>query len=323
MAVHLAFCEIPIGERRGVGTGWTRESESTKLSVMREDGALCARIDEVAARARRTGALVPIGSSIERIRDGNIEFVVRLASPHLAQKDALEAARGRDHDPFLPYDPELFVAAVPPRHVALLNKFYVLERHLLIVTREFEEQEAPLTRADFEAWWWGLSRLDALGFYNGGKVAGASQRHKHLQLVPLELAPGAGVPVEAALGEPATDGWRPVPGLTFDHVAIGLDEKMAERPSEAAAYGLERYGEALARFSLGKVGDARVSPYDLLVTRRWMLLVPRRRERFEGVEVNALGYAGALLARGPEQLERLREVGPMRVLGALASETPR
>jgi ATP adenylyltransferase len=45
-----------------------------------------------------------------------------------------------------------------------------------------------------------------------------------------------------------------------------------------------------------------------------MLLVPRARESFQGISVNALGFAGALLARDEKQLEVLKAVRPMRVL---------
>ena len=38
-----------------------------------------------------------------------------------------------------------------PRHLSVLNKFNVLDHHLLIVTREFEPQETLLTLDDFEA----------------------------------------------------------------------------------------------------------------------------------------------------------------------------
>ncbi len=45
-----------------------------------------------------------------------------------------------------------------------------------------------------------------------------------------------------------------------------------------------------------------------------MLLVPRSRERFETVSVNALGFAGALLVRDEDDLRRVTDVGPMNVL---------
>ena len=59
-------------------------------------------------------------------------------------------------------------------------------------------------------------------------------------------------------------------------------------------------------------------PYNLLVTRSWMMLVPRERERererWRGTSINALGFAGSLLARDEAELEWIRTVGPMRML---------
>jgi ATP adenylyltransferase len=81
-----------------------------------------------------------------------------------------------------------------------LNKFNIIDHHLLIVTRTFKEQETWLTLQDFEAMWACLNEIDGLVFYNGGKTAGASQRHKHLQLVPLPLVEeGLKIPIEPAI----------------------------------------------------------------------------------------------------------------------------
>ena len=45
----------------------------------------------------------------------------------------------------------MFVADVSDTHLCLLNKFNVIEHHLLIVTRKFEHQETLLTVRDFQA----------------------------------------------------------------------------------------------------------------------------------------------------------------------------
>ncbi len=56
------------------------------------------------------------------------------------------------------------------------------------------------------------------------------------------------------------------------------------------------------------------APYNLLITRRWMLLVPRTREFFAGISVNALGFAGSLFVRDKKQLAAAISHGPLRVL---------
>ena len=54
-------------------------------------------------------------------------------------------------NPFLPYDENLWVAHLSDTHTLLLNKFNLVAHHTLVVTREFEAQEQPVTAADFAA----------------------------------------------------------------------------------------------------------------------------------------------------------------------------
>ncbi|HUP24995.1 MAG TPA: phosphorylase, partial [Thermoanaerobaculia bacterium] len=60
------------------------------------------------------------------------------------------------------------------------------------------------------------------------------------------------------------------------------------------------------------------APYNLLMTLDWMLVVPRARSACGSLDVNALGFAGALLARGEGGLALLRELGPLEVLRRVA-----
>jgi ATP adenylyltransferase len=58
-------------------------------------------------------------------------------------------------------------------------------------------------------------------------------------------------------------------------------------------------------------------PYCLLVTRQWMLLVPRSREHFEDISLNALAFAGSFYVANELQLQRLRSFGPFNALKAV------
>jgi ATP adenylyltransferase len=53
-----------------------------------------------------------------------------------------------------------------------------------------------------------------------------------------------------------------------------------------------------------------------------MLLVPRSEEFFDGTSVNSLGFAGALLVRSREEMERLKARGPMTALRGVAVPRP-
>ncbi len=293
-------------------------------------GTLRSRLRATAARALREGALQPVPTSFGYIEEGGIRFLVRVLSS-LARKDEerwrreREArAKGEEVNPFLPYERALFVADLNDTHLCLLNKFNVVDEHLLIVTRRFEDQDEYPNERDFAALLLGLREYEGLAFYNGGVTAGASQRHKHLQLVPLPLAPlGPPVPVDPAISASRFRGgvgWTD--RLPFLHAVARLDRRWVLRPLESAARVKELFGELL--LATGMEGGAPAAgvrqsgPYNLLVTREWMLLVPRSEEFFDGVSVNSLGFAGALLVRSEEQMTRLRERGPLGALRSVA-----
>jgi ATP adenylyltransferase len=254
------------------------------------------RIQAVATRALASGALEPIETDSEVIPDAGVQFVVRVVSS-LRRKDA--AARRDTHDPLGDYEPELFVEDISPTHYVLLNKFPVMPQHLLIVVRDYEPQDARLTVSDFEALARCMGKSESLGFYNAGREAGASQHRKHLQVVPLPLAPEV---AQAVPIEPLFDAGQ---RLAFRH-AFG---RIAQA-DPAALHAL--YCRLL---DTAEVHGA--APYNLLLTHRWMLVVPRSREHFETISVNALGFAGSLLVRDRAQLERVRAAGPMNVLRAV------
>jgi ATP adenylyltransferase len=273
-------------------------------------GTLWERARRVAVQARASGALLPIATQAEVIEDGGVRFGVRVL--HGArEKQRLAAAQAQSGgNPFRDPDPRLVVGDVSDSHVCLLNKFPALDGHLLIVTRAAAEQEAALERSDFEALAACLAEGEALGFYNAGVRAGASQPHRHLQLVPLPLGAGPGaVPMEPRLRSGLPErGIGRAPGLPFVHA-------LARTPQDPAA------AHALHLAMLGASG-ATAAPYNLLVTRAWTLLVPRSRASWEGIEVNALGYAGALLVRDRAGLARLRRIGPLALLAGVGRQEP-
>jgi ATP adenylyltransferase len=283
-----------------------------------EPGTLRERIRQQAEQALASGALVPIATETAVMPDGGIEFQVRVASS-LRRKDRSDREQARTgRNPFLPYDPALFVADVSETHVALLNKFSVFDDHVLIVSREFEDQELPLGRADFEALARCLVEVEGLGFYNSGEIAGASQRHRHLQVVPFPLGAGTDpTPIHALLVRPAREsGVARAPGLPFPHAIGWIDSEARVSAERVAARLHEIYADALSQ--LGLPAEA-PGPYNLLATREWALVVPRSLEASEGISVNALGFAGSLLVKSRSALTRVREVGPLELLRRVSS----
>lgn len=282
-------------------------------------GTLRGALLERSRHALACGAMQTIETVEEIVPDQGVDFVVRrVSSLARKQEDTKRRSEGAPANPFLPHEPDLFVAEISDTHFALLNKFNVIEGHLLVVTRRFVHQETLLDAGDFAALAACMAEYESLGFYNGGAVAGASQPHKHLQLVPLPLAK-TGLPMEALFAPlHGRTGIARVPGLEFSHAFARLEPLWFEREAGAAQRLHALYLELLAAAGIESVrvhGEVRQSaPYNLLLTRRWMLLVPRSKEHFGPISVNALGYAGSLFVRDEEQMDLVRRIGPMALL---------
>lgn len=258
--------------------------------MSREDDWLWERVRTQLRRARVSGDLQPTATAAHEIDDGGVRFHVRvIAGPDRKWSSRREQEKTGE-DPFLPpYSDDLFVADLSDTHVALLNKFPVLDEHLLIVTRADEPQQSWLTPADFAALSGCRRGMGGFAFYNGGSTAGSSQPHKHLQLVPM--------PVTTA--------------SLFDPEVGGFACAVEPLPHPASPEALHTaYREAMDRVQV----DAERDPHNVLIDADRLVVVPRVRHSIDGVFLNAMGYAGSFLVRNAEQLERLREIGPRRIL---------
>lgn len=290
----------------------TAPPDSDKLiRFMFPQGSLYEKIEEQSALARQTGALQPIETDVEFITGSGIEFMIRVAR-NLTRKDRAKQNKNRPAEqvsPFLKPDPRLMVGAVTDTHFCVLNKYNVVDKHLLIVTKQFELQQQPLNVDDFFALWKCMREFDALAFYNSAPEAGASQSHKHLQVVPLPLSPnGRKLPIEFALQACLEQGV--CSSFPFLHKWSSLRESSSDLEARA--------DESLAVYTnlLEAVGcdPQQPAPYNLLATNRWMLIVPRRHECFQSISLNALAFAGSFFVRNRQQLRLIEENGPITAL---------
>jgi len=278
-------------------------------------------VETTTKKATQSQALQPIPTDYEIVNDQGIPFLVRILSNLIRKEEAKEKQAqhkektGEDFDPFLPYEEDLFVSDVSDTHICLLNKYNVVENHLLIVTREFEEQENLINHNDFTALCACLQKVDGLGFYNSGKDAGASVRHKHLQLVPGSLASNLNeIPITHALKMAEGSGdFCEVPLFSFIHGFCWFNLDWTAHPETIAQSVLDYYQTLLARINY-EPG----TPYNFLMTRNWMLVVLRKQETFQSIGINSLGFAGALLVKNQEELQLVKDHNPLEILASVS-----
>ena len=273
---------------------------------------LLRQANGVAAEAKASGALVPLKTSLTHLMgEGGTSFELR----HLlsATPKHLRAA-GPKPNPFLPWDQRLEVERIGDSHVVILNKYPVQSAHMLLITQTWQPQTGWLSLDDWRA----LALVDAttttgLWFFNSGPNAGASQPHRHLQLLPR----AAGEPIRAR-----QDWFR---RCAADPTALADDPLF--RSSRVAPLFSPLTGETLHRIYFSLAGELGLgSPsndscprgaYNLLLSRQWMAIVRRQTEGIRGFSVNALGFAGSLLSTDESDREWIQRSGPEALLRAV------
>jgi ATP adenylyltransferase len=272
---------------------------------------LLRKATEVTVAASASGALVPLDTTLTHLMgDGGSRFELR----HLLSATPKHLrASGPKPNPFLPWDQRLEVDRIGDSHVVILNKYPVQTSHMLLITQDWQPQTGWLSMED----WRSLARIDAtttgLWFFNSGPDAGASQPHRHLQLLPR------------AAGERicARDDWF---RRCAQNTTMSAQDPLL-RSSRVAAISSTLTGETLQELYLALADDLGLGhpttddcprgAYNLLLSRQWMAIVRRRREGIRGFSVNALGFAGSLLSTEASDRQWIQRSGPEALLQAV------
>ena len=266
---------------------------------------------EVTVAATASGALVPLDTSLTHlIGERGCRFELR----HLLSATPKHLrASGPKPNPFLPWDQRLEVDRIGESHVVILNKYPVQTTHMLLITQDWQPQTGWLSMED----WRSLARVDAmttgLWFFNSGPDAGASQPHRHLQLLPRSA--GERICAREDWFQRCAEGTTTSAQDPLLHSA-----QVAPIRSTLTAETLHQLYLALATdLGLGHptTFDCPRGAYNLLLSRQWMAMVRRGREGIHGFSVNALGFAGSLLSTEASDREWIQRSGPEALLQAV------
>jgi ATP adenylyltransferase len=257
--------------------------------------------------ARACGALVPLATEVLPL-PGIAPFVLRRLTSRPPRHLRPE---GPKPNPFLPWDAPLQVEILGSGHVLLLNKYPVQTAHLLVISQDWKPQSGWIDTSDWLAVATVATDTGGLWFFNSGATAGASQPHRHLQLLPRQ-ADEASCPLaerlEAQLaGAEADWAWA---------------YRLSRRSDPQGGADLpELYGRHCEELGLGRKGadPAPRHAYNLLFDDRWFLTVRRVREHCAGFSVNALGFAGYLLCTDGSDLDWLSRRGAWSLLESVAA----
>jgi len=240
----------------------------------------------------------------KKLYKGN-DFVIRKLDITKFKKNSL---LGPKINPFRPWDKILEIDSIGKYHQIILNKYPVQLGHILLITNEWKEQNGWIDIKDWDAIKEVNKDTTGLWFFNSDPLAGASQPHRHIQLLrrdPSELS----CPREQWI-------------LDFDNVNYKnqrfkkniLLKKFSKTLNEENIH--EIYKDLSYKLGLGEpeIDKKPRYPYNLIFTNNWMVLIKRKTDNLYDISVNALGFAGYLLVTEKSDIKYLKKYGPEKLL---------
>ncbi|EMD37578.1 hypothetical protein CERSUDRAFT_114219 [Gelatoporia subvermispora B] len=303
--------------------------------------------------ARDSGDLLFFPSSIHKLSEDSIDFEVRLCpalqkkprlpTPHFDEGEDELDKQAKKADPFTPpYIPALHLGNLKDEeegieYAVLFNKFSVVPHHILLVTKDFQSQTAPLLPPDLLQTYLLLEAARKAGrkffaFYNCGDLSGASQPHKHLQLIPIE---DDGPPIERlarAANLEVTERPFALKALPYANHVHRLPSNLMYLPSAERERILSQAFLSLLDLAISTMRHDPQYPagspsYNVILTLEHIHVIPRRREMYvlqetgEDLSVNALGFAGLLLVKSERELEAVQKESVKNILKGVSLES--
>ena len=233
------------------------------------------------------------------------DFIIRELDITKFKKNTLI---GPKINPFKPWDKILEIDSIGNGHQLILNKYPVQLGHILLITNEWKEQNGWLDIKDWEAIKEVNKDTSGLWFFNSGPLAGASQPHRHVQLLrrdPSELS----CPREKWILD--------LNNVNYKNEKFSKNIILKKFSKSLNEENIHEIYKDLS-YNLG-LGDPRNDkkpkyPYNLIFTDRWMIIIKRKTDNLFGISINALGFAGYILVTENSDIKYLRELGPEKLL---------
>ncbi|KAJ3573086.1 hypothetical protein NPX13_g4826 [Xylaria arbuscula] len=268
-------------------------------------------VKDAFAKAQASGDLIYYPTQVAIVTVGSLAFQVRY-SPALAQKPKPPKPVEPNSRPFNPFEnpsPALLVAQLLPSHRLVLNKFAVVPEHFILATRDFKPQTHILEPSDIDAAYACVQTYQSAGrelyvFFNSGDHSGASQPHRHLQLLPVDCMK-IGLETTEHGGEWAVladqvCGRRDAMPFTIFTSPINATMSTDEKHSIYLSLYKHAVQAAEANVKAVEEGEAQIS-YNFAMTNTCMALCPRTAEGTtlkdsNGNEIGNIGLNGTVLA---------------------------
>ena len=263
---------------------------------------------EISQKAVNCSAVIPLNTIKYKSNEKFFDFELRfLKSP--IPKYLIEY--GPKRNPFIPWDIRLQIQPINDNHTLILNKYPVQIGHMLLITNCWKPQNGWLNEDDFEAILHVDNDTTGLWFFNSCKEAGASQPHRHFQLLPRHYNEFICPRYEwfCSLLNNMTD--------TNSEISHCVSIRSRNKNNSPSSNDLFNSYKSMAKeMKLGDIDlvNKPLKPYNLLITSEWIAMIIRKTDKSNGFSINALGFAGYFLGTKRSDVDILIKFGPERIL---------
>ena len=263
---------------------------------------------EISRKAIDCGAVIPLETIKYKSNEEYLDYELRILQCPIPN---YLIEYGPKRNPFIPWDSRLKIESVNDKHTLILNKYPVQLGHMLLITNSWNPQNGWLDIEDFEA----IVKVDndttGLWFFNSSREAGASQPHRHFQLLPRHFN-------ERIC--PRYEWFSTLLNSKKDNksdISHCISIKSRDENSNVQAIDLyNSYKFMVKDMNLGDIDlmNKPLKPYNLLITSEWITLITRYTDKSNGFSINALGFAGYFLATKKSNIDTLIKFGPEKIL---------
>lgn len=323
------------------------------MTNVKPTGEFDELLNEAWERGICSGEVVYSKSTSEYAMDGSIPFEVRYLpcldekptsrspSPERSEdeeisgKDESKAQSDSEQPPKDPFaEPRDNIVQSMENYTCVLNKYALEENHFLVVTNDFYPQMGRLRTSDLLMIYKTLSRVSSYRpycFFNAGQLAGASQQHRHFQFCRIpdfaeqdqQCWPEQ---IYTSIKEPKKGG-HSHPDIPAHHFLLPIKQTDDESQlGEALTQSFEEiYAAARAAIPENALqkqqqeADTEGEPemqYNLMITRDYMLILPRRNEEWDRHEIGVGGtcLTGSIMVSKTKDLAIAKKVGIKEIL---------
>ena len=215
---------------------------------------------------------------------------------------------GPKQNPFCPWEKILEIDKIGDNHQLILNKYPVQKGHILLITNNWKPQNGWVDLKDWEAIKKVNKDTSGLWFFNSSPIAGASQPHRHFQLL-RRSKDEISCPREKWFLKMKLD--KDSDNKLKKNIIVSKFNFLENSTSL-----FELYLELCRKLGLGEpISDKKPRyPYNLLITNKWIAIIKRSNDHIHGISVNGLGFAGYLLVTEKSDINYLKKFGPEKLL---------